>query len=48
MPLAFNGTLSVVVVTLLEMFLGVSVTAGHCANREHRPTLALFEIPDQG
>ena len=32
---------------LLEMALGVAVPAGHCANREHSPTLALFEIRDQ-
>jgi hypothetical protein len=47
MPLAFDGTLLIVVVTLLEMSLGVSLPAGHCANREHRQTLALFEFRDQ-
>lgn len=47
MPLAFDGTLLVVVVTLLEMCLGVSVPAGHCANCEHALTLTLFEIRDQ-
>jgi len=47
MPLAFDRTLLVVVVTLLKMPLGVSVPAGHCANREHRQTLALFEVRDQ-
>ena len=47
MPLAFDGTLLVVVVTLLEMSLSVSLPAGHCANREHSPTLALFEVQDQ-
>jgi hypothetical protein len=47
MPLAFDRTLLIVVVTLLEMSLGVSATAGHCANREHSPTLALFENQDQ-
>jgi hypothetical protein len=47
MPLAFDGTLLVEVVTLLEMSLGVSLPAGHCANREHSPTLALFEVQDQ-
>jgi hypothetical protein len=29
------------------MSLGVSLPAGHCANREHSPTLALFEVRDQ-
>jgi hypothetical protein len=47
MPLAFDGTLLIVVVTLLEMSLGISLSAGHCANRKHSPTLALFEIRDQ-
>ena len=47
MPLGFDGTLLIVVVTLLEMSLGVSLPAGHCANREHSPTLALFEVRDQ-
>ena len=47
MPLAFDGTLLVEVVTLLEMSLGVSLPTGHCANREHSPTLVLFENQDQ-
>jgi hypothetical protein len=47
MPLALDGALLVEVVTLLEMSLGVSLSAGHCANREHNPTLTLFEIQDQ-
>jgi hypothetical protein len=47
MPLTLDGALLIVVVTLLEMLLGVSLAAGHCANREHSPTLALFEIRDQ-
>jgi hypothetical protein len=46
-PLALDGTLLVVVVTLLEMSLGVSVPTGHCANREHSQTLALFENQGQ-
>lgn len=45
--LAFDGTLLIVVITLLEMSLGVSFPAGHCANREHNLTLALFEVRDQ-
>ena len=47
MPLSFDGTLLVVVVALLEMSLGVSLPAGHCANRKHRATLWLFEGRDQ-
>jgi len=47
MPMAFDGTLLIVVVTLLEMSLDVSIPAGHRANREHSQTLALFEIRDQ-
>jgi hypothetical protein len=47
MPLAFDGSLLIVVVTLLEMSLGVSLPAGDCANREPSPTLPLFEIRDQ-
>jgi hypothetical protein len=47
MPLAFDGTLLVVVVTLLEMSLGISAPTGPCANREHSQTLALFENQDQ-
>ena len=47
MPLAFDGTHLIVVVTLLEMSLSVSLPAGHCGNREHSSTLALFEIEDQ-
>jgi len=47
MPLAFDGTLLIVVVTLLEMSLCVAFTAGHGTNGQHEPTLALFEIRDQ-
>ena len=47
MPLSFDVTFLVVVVALLEVSLGVSLPAGHCANREHSSTLALFEIEDQ-
>lgn len=47
MPLAFDGTLLVVVVTLLEMSLSVPVSVGHCANREHSLTVVLFENQDQ-
>jgi hypothetical protein len=47
MPLAFDSTLLVEVVTLLEMSLGVSISAGHCRNRQHTLTLELFEFPDQ-
>lgn len=47
MPLAFDGTLLIVVVALLEMPLGVSLPAGHCANRKHSLTLTLFEIQGQ-
>src|SRR5208282_3409659 len=44
MPLAFDSPILVVVVALLEMALCVAFTAGHCTNRQHAPTLALFEI----
>src|SRR5579885_426943 len=47
MPLSFDGTPLVVVVALLEMSLGVSLPAGHCANRKHRATLWVFETRDQ-
>jgi len=47
MPLALDGTILVEVVTLLKMPLCVSLPAGHCANRDHGQTLALFEVPDQ-
>ncbi|MGB6677876.1 MAG: hypothetical protein WBE44_14375, partial [Terriglobales bacterium] len=46
-PLAFDGPILVVVVALLEVALCVSFTAGHGTNRQHRSTLALFEIGDQ-
>jgi hypothetical protein len=32
---------------LLEMTLCVAPTAGHGTNRQHRQTLALFEVRDQ-
>jgi hypothetical protein len=43
-PLALDGTILVIIVALLEMPLGVTLSAGHCTNRQHSPTLALFEI----
>ena len=46
-PPAFDRPILVVVVALLEMALCVAFTAGHGTNRQHVPTLALFEIRDQ-
>jgi hypothetical protein len=46
-PLAFDSPILVVVVALLEMALCVAFTAGHGTNRQHGPTLALFEIRGQ-
>jgi hypothetical protein len=46
-PLAFDGPILVVVVTLLEMALRITLPAGHGTNRQHSPTLALFEIRGQ-
>ena len=43
-PPAFYGPILIVVVALLEMALCVAFTAGHDTNRQHSPTLALFEI----
>ena len=43
-PPAFDSSILVVVVALLEMALCVAFTAGHDTNRQHSPTLALFEI----
>ena len=43
-PPAFDRPILVVVVALLEMALCVAFTAGHGTNRQHVPTLALFEI----
>ena len=47
MPPALDGPILVVVVTLSQMALLVTVAAGHRSNRQHGPTLALFEIQDQ-
>ena len=41
---AFYGPILVVVVALLEMALCIAFTARHGTNRQHTPTLALFEI----
>jgi hypothetical protein len=46
-PPAFDRPILVVVVALLEMALSVAFTAGHCSNRQHTVTLALFEVRDQ-
>ena len=46
-PPAFDRPILVVVVALLEMALRVAFPAGHGTNRQHRPTLALFEIRNQ-
>src|SRR5713101_8903060 len=43
-PRAFDSPILVVIVALLEMALSVALTAGHGTNRQHTPTLALFEI----
>jgi hypothetical protein len=43
-PPAFDSPILVVVVVLLEMALCVAFTAGHGTNRQHVPTLALFEV----
>lgn len=46
-PLAIDSPILVVIVALLEMALCVAFTAGHGTNRQHGPTLALFEIGGQ-
>jgi hypothetical protein len=46
-PVALDTPILVVVVTLLKLALRVTLSAGHCTNRQHSPTLALFEIRDQ-
>jgi hypothetical protein len=43
-PPAFDRPILVVVVALLEMALCVAFTAGHGTNRQHMPSLALFEV----
>jgi hypothetical protein len=47
-PLAFDCPILVVVIALLEMALRITLPAGHRTNRQHSPTLALFEVRDQG
>ena len=47
MPLAFDSPTLVVIIALPEMALSVALTAGHGTNRQHGPTLALFEIRNQ-
>jgi len=47
MPLALDGPILVLIVALLQMTLRVTLAAGHGSNRQHGPTLALFEIRDQ-
>jgi len=46
-PPAFDSPILVVVIALPKVPLGVALTAGHGTNRQHSPTLALFEIRDQ-
>jgi hypothetical protein len=46
-PLAIDSPILVVIIALLEMALRVALAAGHGTNRQHSPTLALFEIRDQ-
>jgi hypothetical protein len=46
-PLAFDGPILVVVVALLEVALCIALAARHGTNRQHNPTLALFEIRGQ-
>jgi hypothetical protein len=43
-PLALDVPILVVVVALLEMALRITLAVGHGTNRQHSPTLALFEI----
>jgi hypothetical protein len=47
MPLAFDTPTLVVIIALPEMALSVALTAGHGTNRQHKQTLALFEVRDQ-
>src|SRR5712692_6865490 len=47
-PLAFDSAILVVIIALLEMALCVALPAGHGTNRQHTPTLALFEDRNQG
>ncbi len=44
MPLALNPALLIVVIAVFQMPLGISCAACHCTNRQHEPTLTLFEI----
>ena len=46
-PPAFDCPILVVVIALPKVTLGVALTATHGTNRQHSPTLALFEIRDQ-
>jgi hypothetical protein len=46
-PPTFDSPILVVVVTLPKVPLGIALTAGHGTNRQHSPTLTLFEIRDQ-
>src|SRR5271166_3285579 len=46
-PSAFDSPILVVVIALPKVTLSVALTAGHGTNRQHSPTLALFEIRDQ-
>ena len=46
-PPAFDGPILVVVIALPKVTLGVALTAAHGTNRQHSPTLALFEIRNQ-
>lgn len=47
MPLPFDCPILVIVVALSEVALCVTLAAGHGPNRQHSPTLTLFEIGDQ-
>src|SRR6202030_4516799 len=47
-PAAFDSPILVVIIALPEMALSVALTAGHGTNRQHSPTLALFEVWIQG
>jgi hypothetical protein len=47
-PAAFDSPILVVGIVLPKVMLGAALTAGHGTNRQHSPTLALFEIRDQG
>jgi hypothetical protein len=44
MPLTLNAPVLIVIVTVFKMPLGVPGTARHGSDRQHNPTLTLFEM----